>query len=78
MSEALKFQPGRLVRCQHPAMRESFIGRVCQVYGNRLVVEVMNYNFRDRRVVEANRYQLVVDAVDAKTMTIIRCHTRKG
>lgn len=73
MSEALQFESGWLVRCQHGEMKKPFLGRVLQVIGCRLVVEVMNYHFRDRRAVETNGYKLVVDQADAKAMTIIDC-----
>lgn len=78
MSEAPEIVAGRLVRCQHAQMSKPFIGRVNQVFGNRLVVEVMNFHFHDRRVVEQNRYQLVVEACDAKTIAIVQCQQRKG
>jgi hypothetical protein len=59
-------------------MSRPFIARVCQVFGNRLVVEVMNFHFHDRRVVEENQYKLVVEVNDAKTMAIIQCQRQKG
>ena len=39
MSEAPEIVVGRLVRCHHAQMSRPFIARVCQVFGNRLVVE---------------------------------------
>ncbi|GAX08464.1 MAG TPA: hypothetical protein DDW71_04730 [Lactobacillus sp.] len=78
MSEAPEIVVGRLVRCHHAQMSRPFIARVCQVFGNRLVVEVMNFHFHDRRIVEENRYKLVVEANDAKTMAIVQCQRRKG
>lgn len=78
MSEAPEIVVGRLVRCHHAQMSQPFIARVCQVFGNRLVVEVMNFHFHDRRVVEENQYKLVVEANDAKNMVIIQCQRRKG
>lgn len=78
MSEAPEIMVGRLVRCHHAQMSKPFIARVCQVFGNQLVVEVMNFHFHDRRVVEENRYKLVVEANDAKTMAIVQCQRRKG
>lgn len=78
MSEAPEIVAGRLVRCQHAEMSKPFLGRVNQVFGSRLVVEVMNFHFHDRRVVEQNQYKLVVEASDAKAMTIVQCQRRKG
>ncbi|MFC6254197.1 hypothetical protein ACFP1H_06310 [Secundilactobacillus hailunensis] len=78
MSEGSGFVAGRLVRCQHAQMRKSFIGRVHRVFGDRLVVEVMNFHFHDRRVVEQNQYKMVVEANDAKAMPIISCQRGKG
>lgn len=78
MSEAPEIVPGRLVRCQHAQMSRPFIARVYQVFGSRLVVEVMNFHFHDRRVVEQNQYKMVVEACDARPMTIIQCQQRKG
>ncbi|WP_203652050.1 hypothetical protein [Secundilactobacillus yichangensis] len=78
MSEAPEIVAGRLVRCQHAQMTRPFIARVYQVFGSRLVVEVMNFHFHDRRVVEQNQYKLVVEANDAKAMAIVQCQRWKG
>ena len=71
MSEAPEIVVGRLVRCHHAQMSRPFIARVCQVFGNRLVVEVMNFHFHDRRIVEENRYKLIILAINATIIIVI-------
>ncbi len=68
------FTRGSLVKCQHhDEMHDGFIGRVQRVFSDRLVVEVMNFHFKDRRVVEEHQYCLVVAKCDARVMHIVQC-----
>ncbi len=68
------FKRGSLVKCQqNHEMHASFIGRVQRVFSDRLVVEVMNFHFKDRRVVEAHQYCLIVAKCDARIMHILQC-----
>ena len=70
------FTRGCLVKCQyHDEMHAGFIGRVQRVFSDRLVVEVMNFHFKDRRVVEKHQYSLVVSKCDARVMHIVQCRT---
>lgn len=73
MMKMEQVESGKLVRCSTPQMTAPFIGRILRVVVDRIVVEVLNYHFKDRRVVEQNQHTVVVDLADAKLMTIINC-----
>lgn len=73
MIQIEQVESGRLVRCSTPQMTAPFIGRILRIVVDRIVVEVLNYHFKDRRVVEQNRHTVVVDLSDAELMTIINC-----